>query len=65
MKPELFVTHLLSQTPAERMTTMGRMQVDCVVGTSGGSFIARRFTSQPMALHRSDLPKMSRYEAGV
>lgn len=50
----------VSQTPPERMT-MERMPVGCV----GGSFIARRFTSEPMALDRSDVPKMSRYAAGV
>lgn len=54
----------VSQTPPERMT-LGRMQVDCVFGTVGGSFIAGRFTSEPMALGRSDVPKMSRYDAGV
>lgn len=54
----------VSQTPPERMT-MDRMQVDCVFGTVGGSFIARRFTPQPMALDSSDAPEMSRYDAGV
>lgn len=54
----------VSQTAPERMM-MDRMQVDCVVGTVCGSFIARRFTSEPMALDRSDVRKMSRYKAGV
>lgn len=54
----------VSRTPPERMT-MERMPVGCVSARVGGSFIARRFTSEPMALDRSDVPKMSRYAAGV
>lgn len=54
----------VSRTPPERMT-MERMPVGCVSARVGGSFIARRFTSEPMALGRSDVPKMSRYAAGV
>lgn len=54
----------VSRTPPERMT-MERMPVGCVSARDSGSFIARRFPSEPMALDRSDVPKMSRYAAGV
>lgn len=54
----------VSQTPPERMT-MDRCRSIVSPAQLVGSFIARCFTAEPMALDKRDVPKMSRYDAGV
>lgn len=54
----------VSQTPPERMTKDRRRSIVSPAQLVG-SFIARWFTAEPMALDKRDVPKMSRYDAGV
>lgn len=54
----------VSQTPPERMR-MDRCRSIVSSAQLVGSFIARWFTAEPMALDKRDVPKMSRYDAGV